>query len=239
MSTAATSLANLLNLLDLPRRLHFVNSGSQTPSDLSQNALNTIGGPVRITPDTSLLPSLHPLLYQYARDWPIPDTALPRLQSLLYGLSELAQSWADPLKRISGEVGVQSFIATFLAESVNKFLSETAFASAGCRLYWRIVGLGKSGRPDLELVLSWMDDRGQVIEKILAVIEVKTTYSMSPSHATNIRQATDAGIIIDQRGEVRVAQAQRLLDGPKRIIQQVSTHLRRHPLLPFSARFRC
>jgi len=155
------------------------------------------------------------------------------------GHSELAQSWADPLKRISGEVGVQSFIATFLAESVNKFLSETAFASAGCRLYWRIVGLGKSGRPDLELVLSWMDDRGQVIEKILAVIEVKTTYSMSPSHATNIRQATDAGIIIDQRGEVRVAQAQRLLDGPKRIIQQVSTHLRRHPLLPFSARFRC
>lgn len=130
------------------------------------------------------------------------------------GHSELAQSWADPLKRISGEVGVQSFIATFLAESVNKFLSETAFASAGCRLYWRIVGLGKSGRPDLELVLSWMDDRGQVIEKILAVIEVKTTYSMSPSHATNIRQATDAGIIIDQRGEVRVAQAQRLLDGP-------------------------
>ncbi len=219
----AQSLSNLFNLLRLPTTLHYLPDLSVSTSEPSLTALRTIGGPVQFIDAPTLLPSLHALLNDFARAYPLPDDALHRIESILRSDSEKVLTYG-PMTRLSGEAGLQVFLDAYLVANVNVILAETAFRAGEYKLYWRTVGKGRSGRADLELVLVWIKE-GLVEEKILAIVEIKTTGSLSVDHTRLIKRAAQSGSLrIRVDGSVMAGGVNGFTESPRRVIQQVRVH---------------
>jgi hypothetical protein len=76
---------------------------------------------------------------------------------------------------LSGEVGLSHLQKSILIDFINDMLLH-ADLPVGHILFWRFVGVGKPGKPDVELVLKVVN-QSQVREVCSGVIKIKTIMS--------------------------------------------------------------
>ena len=148
-----------------------------------------------------------------------------RLDALMDVITRMSESWSGPQEV---ELGVHSMLVALLAEPLNILLSELfrPVWPLGGSLYWRSSSSqasgGGGGRPDLVLVWRYQDmDSGRMLDRILAVLEVKTLASMGADVATSIDEAVETGTLVYHETQV-LSPNLRLASNAKRIVEQVS-----------------
>ncbi len=210
-SPSNTRLADLLNRLQLPEEVKYAfvsKTESTTIGDTTLKLLENYTHRFERS-ETMNRDRLQPLLEQFASNFNLYIDTLPlgdqtkvitRLQTG-FGLdTERARDGAGG-QSLSGEEGLRSFLNAYLYIPLNDLLRETHLTSGGVRLYWRVVGGGKSaGRPDLELVYNNGGSRPDVV---IAITELKTTITMPASTVSAIDSVLQrTAILVHNDGDV-------------------------------------
>jgi hypothetical protein len=110
-----------------------------------------------------------------------------------------------------------------LGDAVNIILSRFPFSSGSYALYWRLVGKGDGGAPDLELILETRRENGEVFERRpIALVEVKTPETLPANIAYAIYQGIKHYVVqVDEHGEVIHSASGLINADAKRMLQQV------------------
>ncbi len=199
VSPAARDLSTLLNDHRLPNTLNYTNDATTGTSRMSDAACERISERVRMVASPTLHAQyLQPLLQQYTSL--LSRTAKESLSARFKRTTEDAQVEAEKQK-LSGEMGLSHYVKSYLIDPLNALLREEPLA--GLRLYWRFLGTGTAGRPDIELVF---EDNGG--EHVLAVYEIKTSKAVSNTDvgemiaeiANGALSVNDSGRVCDENG---------------------------------------
>ena len=172
-----TSMENLLRHHYLPNTLRY-ESDSISTNVVSATMVNQTG-PCQLAYSPAVSSQLHETLKQ-STDWILSrdHERIGRTTHNASDVSTLAEqldstsTWAEDAARnqiVSGEMGESHFLMAYLVLPLNNLL-RLMFSGTRWVVYWRFVGIGSGGKPDIELVCARSD--GTCVK--LAVCEIKT-----------------------------------------------------------------
>lgn len=168
------SLADFFCIHSFPSTLTFLPATTATTATMSSQTMSAVrsllSASATITREERLLNHAHTLLVSHI---------LPHLDT--YNIRELSLNFYRRLatatseakdeagtQYLSGEMGLSHFFKSYLIDPLNRLFRLPPFEHLD--IYWRFVGLGPGGKPDIELVV-----RG----KVVAVIEIKAPYAIT------------------------------------------------------------
>jgi len=198
-STQSDGVAVLLGLIDaITPKVITVAGPTHEPTEVTNNARRNVPDNIIFNVDVEtpsrMYSSLQSCLVEFAGR--LEGLDLTGLRTYL--LNHTLHTNEDAEEQIaSGEPGLQGHQQVSLFFPVNRILRLAV--QPGQSLYWRTVGLGKAGKPDYELAFI---SGGQ--ELILAVVELKTTKTVTSNDLNRIRGAIDyPGIYWDSTSNER------------------------------------
>ena len=157
-------MEDLLRRHCLPERLRY-ESASTSTNGVSVTVVNKTG-PCQLAHSPALFPLLHETLNK-TTEWIFPrnDEHMGQSHHDASDASSLARHlentsvWAEDAAHtqlVSGEMGVSHLLMAYLVLPLN-ILLRLMFLGTGWIVYWRFVGTGPGGKPDIELICTRPD----------------------------------------------------------------------------------
>jgi len=231
-SDAFIQFVYALSSLVLPPRLEYDVPSSST-STTSQTARRHIE-PCQLSLSDHLLGDLHNLIkshIEHVGESPSPGLITPafaQLGEISNRFRALSRDAASEASReyVSGEYGESHFLKAYLINPLNEVLR---LIFPNDRLYWRFVGTGPGGKPDIELILDPSNGLPKLEIRRLAVAEIKTIEAFSERHVSSLRTGVSFGEFIMDDGNTiynyrteRPNSSQNQRGHPSRVLTQVS-----------------
>ena len=227
---AMTSMEDLLSRHCLAERLRY-ETASTTTNVVSVSVVDKTG-PCQLVHSPALSSRLHETLKK-ATDWIFPrgddDHDGHHDASDVANLAKHLQDtsvWAEDAaltQLVSGEMGESHFLMAYLVLPLNNLL-RLMFSATGLIVYWRFVGIGPGGKPDIELICH---RRQEGTTEKLAVCEIKTIDALTNRYMNQLlsdirdgRLSMDGQHAFYEQGKATVPRAQR--SKSCKIAQQVS-----------------